>query len=98
MKLRASQGRVILEEIIDKESGGGIILPENRGKEPGVTRKGKLVSVGTRTTSKGVTVESECKVGDTVLFKPYPWEVLKYDDEKYIVIEYDNVLAVIDCE
>ena len=78
----------------DKKTASGIIIPDTVDKEK--PDLGTVVAVGSgRVTDSGETIPMRVKVGDTVLFSKYGPDEVTIDDEEYLVLSENNILAVI---
>jgi chaperonin GroES len=87
-------GANILVKPVDEEKKTvtGIVLPDTVDKEKPQT--GKVVALGTGKIVAGKKVEFNVKVGDTVLFKKYSPDEIEIDDENYLIMTEDDILAV----
>lgn len=79
---------VVIDEVENK-TAGGIYLPDTADKEKPQT--GKVVAVGTTDE-----VKENIKVGDRVIFGKYSGTEIKLDDDKFLILKFEDVLAVID--
>ena len=71
----------------------GIVLPDTVNERP---QEGTVVAVGPgRYLDSGKRVEPEVKSGDEVLFAKYAGTEVKVDDEDYLVIRENELLAVV---
>jgi chaperonin GroES len=74
------------------KSSGGIILPDSAQKRP---QEGKVIAVGEgRTLDSGKTEPVAVKVGDIVIYPEYGGTEIKIDDEEYLLVDADSILAV----
>lgn len=72
---------------------GGVLLPDQGVRFP---NRGKVMSVGSGyMAADGVRVPVECKVGDTVIFLQNAGDLVKIDDEEYIVMAEEEVLVIL---
>jgi len=80
-------GERIVVKPIEEESKtkGGIYVPDTASKEK--PQQGEVIAVGP--DFKGV------KKGDKVLFAKYGGTEIKLDEEEYLVLGVDDVLAVL---
>ena len=79
---------------IEEVTMSGIILPG--GKERGQTNIGAVIAVGPGKWSDGDGRRSpEVKVDDKVLFSKYAGSQVKLDDEEYLLLREDDILAVL---
>lgn len=70
---------------MEKETESGIILPDNMEKAPSV--KGKVVFVGPEV--EGI------EPGNNILFRKYSPDSIEIDEEKYLVAEEDDIIAIL---
>ncbi|NQS89565.1 co-chaperone GroES [Patescibacteria group bacterium] len=86
MNIKPLGERIIVKPLKQKEkTEGGIFLPETASKEK--PQRGNVIAVGP--DFKGV------KKGDKVLFAKYAGTEIKIEDEEYLVLGEDDVLAII---
>ncbi len=83
--------RVLIKRIEEKESiKGGIIIPDSAKEKP---QEGEVVAAGAGKIEKGVRVPLDVKVGYRVLFGKYSGSEIKVDDEDYLILREDEILA-----
>ncbi|MDO8730696.1 MAG: co-chaperone GroES [Candidatus Omnitrophota bacterium] len=94
MNLKPLGDKVIVEVLNAKDkSSGGIILPDNAREKP---QEAKVLAVGSgKVLGNGKVVPPELKTGDTVLFGKYSGNEVKLDGKEFLIIQQDDVLAVI---
>ena len=87
--------RIVVErESSEETTAGGILLPDSAKAKPS---RGVVVSVGTgRLLDDGSRSELQLKVGDRVIFSRYAPEELTVNDQEYLLMREDDVLAVIE--
>jgi len=86
MEIKPLGERVVVKpEKEEKKTKGGIYLPDTASKEK--PQKGEVIAVGP--DFKGV------KKGDKVIFAKYGGTEIKMDEEDYLILSTDDVLAVI---
>ena len=87
--------RIVVErESSEETTAGGILLPDSAKDKPS---RGVVVSVGTgRLLDDGSRSELQLKVGDRVIFSSYAPEELTVNDQEYLLMREDDVLAVIE--
>ncbi len=97
MKLQPLSNKVFVEaaEEEQQKTKSGIVLPETAEKEKFV--KGSVFAVGPgKMNDKGERLPMAVKVGDKVLFKkPWSGDELEADGKKLLVVEEDDILAII---
>jgi chaperonin GroES len=83
--------RVVVRRFEEKESiKGGIIIPDSAKEKP---QEGEVVAVGAGKREKGERIPLDVKVGDRVLFGKYSGNDIKIDDEEYMILKEDEILA-----
>jgi chaperonin GroES len=77
--------------IEEKESvRGGIIIPDTAKEKP---QEGEVIAVGAGKIEKGQRVPLDVKAGDRVLFGKYSGSEIKVEDEEYLILREDEILA-----
>jgi chaperonin GroES len=86
--------RVLVRRIEEEQqTKGGIIVPDTAKEKP---QQGKVVEVGPgRMTEDGKRVPVGVKKGQKVLFGKYSSTDISVGDQEYLIIEEDQILAVI---
>lgn len=94
MKARPLHDRIILKRIEETQTiKGGIIIPDTAKEKP---MEGEVVSVGPgKIMEDGKRSPMDVKAGDRVLFGKYTGTEIKLDDEEYLIMREDDILAVL---
>ena len=95
MNLRPLHDRVIIKRVDDAEqkSAGGIIIPDSAKEKP---QKAEVVAVGPgKLNDKGQATPLDVKAGDQVLIGKYAGNEIKIEDQEYVIVREDEILAVI---
>ncbi|MBI4313259.1 MAG: co-chaperone GroES [Candidatus Omnitrophica bacterium] len=94
MQLKPIGDKIIVEVLkAESKSKGGIILPDTAKEKP---HEGNVVAVGSgKLTASGKTVAPDVKPGDKILFGKYAGNEVKVDGKEYLIINQDDILAVI---
>jgi len=94
MKARPLHDRVLLKRIEDKETvKGGIIIPDTAKEKP---MEGQVISTGPgKIMEDGQRSPMDVKAGDRVLFGKYAGTEIKIDDEEYVIMREEEILAVL---
>jgi chaperonin GroES len=96
VSLRPLHDRVLVERLDEDDSttSGGIIIPDSAKEKP---QQGKVVAVGNgKKKDDGTVVALDVKAGDTILFGKYSGSDVKVDDNEYLIMREDEVLAVVE--
>jgi len=73
---------------------GGIIIPDTAKEKP---MEGEVVAVGPgKVGEDGKKTPLDVKAGDRVLFGKYAGTEIKIDDEDYLIMREEEILAVFD--
>ena len=91
VKVTPLHDRVIIRRIEEEESvKGGIIIPDTAKEKP---QEGEVIAVGAGKLEKGQRVPMDVEVGDRVLFGKYSGTDIKLDDEDYLILREEEILA-----
>ena len=88
-------GEKILVELLEsaEKTKGGIIVPDTAKEKP---QEAKVIAVGVgKTLANGKLVPPTVKAGDRVVFAKYSGSEIKLDGKEYLIINEDDVLALI---
>ena len=84
MKLTPLFDRVVLKQLVAEETTkSGIVLPGQAKEKP---QQAEVIAVG----PGGVV-----KVGDKVIYSKYSGTEVELDNEKYVIVKQNDILAVI---
>ncbi len=85
--------RVLVKRIEEKESvKGGIIIPDTAKEKP---QEGEIIAVGAGKMEEGKRIPLDVKAGDRVLFGKYSGTEIKIEDQEYLILREDEILAKI---
>ncbi len=91
VKVTPLHDRVIIRRIEEKESvKGGIIIPDTAKEKP---QEGEVIAVGAGKLEKGQRVPMDVEVGDRVLFGKYSGTDIKLDNEDFLILREEEILA-----
>ncbi len=91
MKLVPLGDRVVLKQLAAEETTkSGIVLPGQSKEKP---QQAEVVGPGG--TVDGKEVKMEVKVGDNVIYSKYAGTEVKLDEEEFIIVKQNDILAVI---
>jgi len=95
IKFRPLHDRVIVRRIEEEEkTKGGIIIPDTAKEKP---QEGKVIATGKgRILEDGKVVPLAVKKGDRILFGKYGGTEIKLEGEDYIILDENEVLAIIE--
>lgn len=76
----------------EEKTEGGIYLPDTAKEKP---QEGEVVAVGQgRMLDNGTRVTPEVKAGDKVIFSKYGGTEFKVEDEEYLILRENDILAI----
>lgn len=95
IKLRPLGNRVIAKRLEQEETlKGGIILPDSAKKKQ---ESAEILAVGTGKVGKdGNKIPCPVKVGDVILMDKYSGQEVTLDDEEYVIVNADDIIAVVE--
>ena len=83
--------RVLVRRLQKKETAkGGIIIPDTAKEKP---QEGEVMAAGAGKFEKGKRVPLDVKVGDRILFGKYTGNDIKIDDQEYLILREEEILA-----
>jgi len=85
--------RVLVRRLEERETAkGGIIIPDTAKEKP---HEGEVMAVGAGKIEKGKRVPLDVKVGDRILFGKYTGNDILVDDQEYLILREEEILAKI---
>lgn len=96
MKLKPLNDNVVVKPTKEDEvTKAGIVLPDTVDKER--PEKGEVIAVGEgKLLENGQRAAMSVKVGDKIMFKKYSPDEIKIDDEEYLIVSQNDILAIIE--
>ena len=88
---------IILKPVESEEiTSSGLVIPESAKEKP---QHGEVLAVGPgRMNEAGVVESSELGAGDRVLYQKYTGQEVTVDQEDYLIIRFQDVLAKLEEE
>ena len=78
----------------DETVKGGIIIPDSAKKKQ---ETAKVVAVGPgKKLDDGKLIPTSIKVGDIILMDKYSGQEVSLDEEEYIIVKSDDIIAIIE--
>ena len=94
IKLSPLGDRVVLKQLEAEETTkSGIVLPGQSKEKP---QQAEVIAVGPGGVIDGKEVKMQVKVGQKVIYSKYAGTEVKLDDEEFIIVKQNDVLAVIE--
>jgi chaperonin GroES len=84
--------RALVRRLEEKETvKGGIIIPDRAKEKP---QEGEVIAVGAgKINEKADRIALDVKPGDRVLFGKYSGNDIKIDDQEYLILREEEILA-----
>ena len=83
--------RILVRRLEEGETvRGGIIIPDTAKEKP---QEGEVIAIGAGKIEKGQRIPLDVKVGDRILFGKYSGSEIKLDDQEYLILREDEILA-----
>jgi chaperonin GroES len=93
--LKPLGNRVLVQRLEQEEKmKGGIILPDSAKKKQ---ESAKVIAVGPgKRLDDGKIVPVPVNIGDTILMDKYSGQEVTIDDEEYMILKGDDIIAIIE--
>lgn len=97
MNFKPLGDRILIERNESEEkTASGLIIPDTAQEKP---LKGVVVAAGPgRISERGELITTTVQVGDTVIFTHHHVNEIVIEDEKYIIMEERNIVAIVEEE
>ena len=94
MKLTPLGDRVVLKQLeAETTTKSGIVLTTATQEKP---QEAEVVAVGPGGMVDGKEVTMQVKVGDKVIYSKYAGNEVKLEDEEFIIVKQNDILAVVE--
>ena len=92
--LQPAPGYLLVEpEETKRKTAAGVYLPDSHDEKP---QQGKVLAVGaTWISDQGAKIDAPAKVGNTVIYKKWGGNDVKFDRIEYQFLKFEDILAVI---
>ena len=93
MNIKPLGDRVLVQAIeLEEQVKGGIIIPDTAKEKP---MEGEVIAVGPgKIMEDGKRAAMDVKAGDRILFGKYSGTEIKIDDQDYVIMREEEILAV----
>ena len=94
MNIRPLQDRVLVKRIeAEEQVRGGIIIPDTAKEKP---QQAEVVAVGPgKVNDEGKRSPVDVKAGDKILIGKYSGSEIRIDDQDFVILREDEILAVV---
>ena len=94
MKLTPLGDRVVLKQLeAETKTKSGIVLTTATQEKP---QEAEVIAVGPGGNIEGKEVVMQVKVGEKVIYSKYAGTEVKLEDEEYIIVKQNDILAVVE--
>lgn len=94
MNIKPLGQRVVIKKLeAEEKTKSGIVLTGSAKEKP---QEAEVVAVGPGTVVDGQKIEMEVKVGDKVLYSKYAGTEVKVEEEEYIILKQEDILAIVE--
>jgi chaperonin GroES len=95
MKIRPLHDRILVKRLEEQEvRRGGIIIPDTAKEKP---QEGKVIAAGNgKVGEDGKKIPLDVKAGDRILFGKYSGNEVKIEEEEYVIMREEDVLAILE--
>ncbi|MFV0504945.1 MAG: co-chaperone GroES [Lachnospirales bacterium] len=94
MKLKPLGDRIVLKHLeAESVTSSGIVLPGTAKEKP---QEAEVLAVGPGGIVDGKEIKMEVKVGDKVIYSKYAGTDVKLDDNEYVIVKQNDILAVVE--
>lgn len=95
LTVRPLHDRIFVKRLEEQEMvRGGIIIPDTAKEKP---QEGEVIAVGNgKKTEEGKVIPLDVKAGDRILFGKYSGADIRIEDEEYLILREEEVLAVLE--
>ena len=91
MKLEPLADRVVLKQLVAEET-----TKSGPGQSKEKPQQAEVVAVGPGGVVDGKEVTMNVSVGDKVIYSKYAGTEVELDDEEYIIVKQNDILAVVE--
>ena len=84
---------MLKQMVAEETTKSGIVIPGQSKEKP---QQAEVVAVGPGGTVDGKEVTMNVSVGAQVIYSKYAGTTVEIEDEEYIIVKQDDILAVIE--
>ena len=95
MKIRPLHDRILVKREEEKDAKKGrIVIPDSAKEKP---QEGRVIAVGAgKVNDDGKKIPLDVKAHDRILFGKYTGSEVTVEDEEYLIMREEDVLAIIE--
>jgi len=92
--IKPLQDRVVIKMVEQEETTkSGIILSSGAKEKPQIA---EVIEIGPGGEVDGKNIKMHVKKGDKVIVSKYAGTEVKYNEEEYIIVKQDDILAIVE--
>lgn len=94
MKLQPIRDRIVVRLLeAETRTASGLVIPDAAAEKP---NQGEVLAAGTgKIAPDGTLVPMVVKAGDRVLFSKHAGQTVKVDNEEFLIMREDDIMAVV---
>ena len=94
MKLVPLGDKVVLKQLVAEETTkSGIVLPGQAKEKP---QQAQVIAVGPGGMVDGKEITMQVKAGDKVIYSKYAGTEVKLEDEEFIIVKQNDIVAIVE--
>jgi chaperonin GroES len=95
LNIRPLNDKIVVKRVeAEEKTKGGIVLPDTAKEKP---KEGVVMSLGNgKLLDSGERAKFQVKEKDRVIFSSYAGTEIKIEGQEYLILNEDDVLAVVD--
>ena len=94
MKLVPLSDRVVLKQLESEETTKSVIILASKSQEK--PQEAEVIAVGPGGMVDGKEIQMQVSVGQKVIYSKYAGTDVKLEDEEYIIVKQNDILAVVE--
>ena len=94
MNIKPLAGYALIEpQEAEETTASGIVLPDTAQEKPA---QGKVIAVGAPIYEHGKEIKAQFKAGDTVIYKKWGGDEIKFQGDELKVVKFEDVMAILE--
>ena len=94
VSIKPLEDRIVIKQVeAEQVTSSGLVIPDTAKEKP---QEGEVIAVGNgKILDNGTKVPLDVKAGDKILFGKYSGTDIKIDNEEFLILREDEVLAIV---
>ena len=94
ISLTPLEDKIIVKQAeAETQTASGLFIPDNAKEKP---QQAEVIAVGPGGVIDGKEVTMQVKAGDKVIYSKYSGTEVEIEDEKYVIVKQNDILAVVE--